>query len=210
MNVDPSKGIGRALFSALTQLAQTSSHPELASAKLILLGFSGTGSLVGRLAEFAPDRVLAVIPTDPGHFDPLGVDTIRLSSKAVAIPQLILTGSADAVSGTQRPYAYFRRYFDRGAPWTFVVQNNAPHCCIMNAKALILTWVDDVVVQRSTRAIGLYGFIENQAERSDRLPGSILSGSSFLVSQPKGHMGWRELVGRALQQSSDVRIHHKG
>jgi hypothetical protein len=71
MNVDPSKGIGRALFAALTQLAQSASHPELRSAKLILLGFSGTGSLVGRFAEFAPDRVLAVIPTAPGHFDPL-------------------------------------------------------------------------------------------------------------------------------------------
>jgi hypothetical protein len=72
MNVDPSKGIGRALLGALTQLAQSSNHPELGSAKLILLGFSGTGSLVGRLAEFAPDRILAVIATAPGHFDPLG------------------------------------------------------------------------------------------------------------------------------------------
>lgn len=42
MNVDPSKGLGRTLFAALTQLAQSSSHLELASAKLILLGFSGT------------------------------------------------------------------------------------------------------------------------------------------------------------------------
>ena len=66
------------------QLAQSSSHPELGSAKLILLGFSGTGSLVGRLAEFAPDRMLAVIPTAPGHFDPLGMDTISLSPKALA------------------------------------------------------------------------------------------------------------------------------
>src|SRR6266849_2322380 len=36
MDMDPSKGIGRALFAALTQLAQSSSQPELASAKLIL------------------------------------------------------------------------------------------------------------------------------------------------------------------------------
>ena len=171
MNVDPSKGIGRALFAALTQLAQTSSHPELGSAKLILLGFSGTGSLVGRLAEFAPDRVLAVIPTDPGHFDPLGVDTITLSSKAIAIPHLILTGSSDAVSGTQRPYEYFRRHFDKGAPWTFVVQNKAPHCCIMNAKSLILRWVDDVVVQRLTRATGWYGFIKNRPSEAIDCPG---------------------------------------
>jgi len=170
MNVDPPKGIGRALFSALSQLAQTSSHPELASAKLILLGFSGTGSLVGRLAQYAPTRVLAVIPTDPGHFDPLGVDTISLSPTAAAIPQLILTGSADAVSGTQRPYAYFRRYFDQGAPWTFVVQNKAPHCCIMNARALILEWLDAVVVQRATRATGWYGFIETRPSEAMDCP----------------------------------------
>ena len=94
MNVDPSKGIGRALLTALRQLAQSSGHGELGSAKIIILGFSGTGSLVGRLAEFAPDRVLAVIPTAPGHFDPLGVDTINLSIKTLAIPQLILVGSS--------------------------------------------------------------------------------------------------------------------
>jgi hypothetical protein len=171
MNVEPSKGLGRALFAALTQLAQSSSHPELASAKLILLGFSGTGSLVGRLAEFAPDRVLAVIPTDPGHFDPLGVDTISLSPKAAAIPHLILTGSADAVSGTQRPYAYFRKYFDQDAPWTFVVQNRSPHCCIMNAKALILEWLNAVVVRRVTRAAtGRYGFIETRPSETTDCP----------------------------------------
>jgi len=127
MNVDPSQGIGRAMLAALTQFAQSSDHAELGAAKLILLGFSGTGSLVGRLADFAPDRVLAVIPTAPGHFVPLGMDTIHLSPKALAIPQLILVGSSDAVSGTQQPYEYFRRHFDQGAAWTFVVQNKAPH-----------------------------------------------------------------------------------
>ena len=106
MNVDPSKGIGRALFSALTLLARTSGDPELASAKLILLGFSGTGSLVGRLAELRRTG-FSRHSTDPGHSDPLGMDTISLSPTAAAIPQLILSGSADAVSGTQRPYAYF-------------------------------------------------------------------------------------------------------
>lgn len=171
MNVEPSMGIGRALFAALTDFAQTSGHSELATAKLILLGFSGTGSLVGRLAEFASDRILAVIPTDPGHFDPLGVDTINLSPDAAAIPHLILAGSADAVSGTARPYAYFRRYFDGGAPWTFVVQDKAPHCCIMNAKALILEWLDAVVIHGATRATGLYGFIETRPSEATDCPG---------------------------------------
>lgn len=171
LNMDPSKGIGRALFSSLSQFADLSGHPELASAKLVLLGFSGTGSLVGRLADYAPDRVLAVLAANPGH-NPLGVDTINLSPKAAAIPQLILTGSTDRITGTQRPYAYFRKYFDQGAPWTFVVQNKTPHCCIINAKALVLQWLDAVVVQRTTRGrgIGWYGFIRTAAETTHGCP----------------------------------------
>jgi dienelactone hydrolase len=170
MNVEPARGIGRALFAALEDFAQSSKHPELASAGLILLGFSGTGSLVGRLADFASNRVLAVIPTDPGHFDPLGVDTISLSPQAAEIPHLILVGSSDAVSGTERPYAYFRKYFDQGSPWTFVVQNRAPHCCILNAKGLILEWVDAVVVQRLRRMTGQYGFIETRPSEATDCP----------------------------------------
>jgi len=47
LNMDPSKGIGRALFAALERFAHLSGHAELGSANVILLGFSGTGSLVG-------------------------------------------------------------------------------------------------------------------------------------------------------------------
>jgi dienelactone hydrolase len=135
MNMDPSRGLGRALLSAFTQFANLSGHPELASVKLILLGFSGTGSLAGRFAEYAPDRVVAVIAAHAGH-NPLGLDTIELSVKATAIPQLIVAGSTDRITGTERPYLYFRKYFDRGAPWTFVVQNRTPHCCVINARAV--------------------------------------------------------------------------
>ena len=81
------------------------------------------------------------------------------SSPTDSTDEAILVGSADAVSGTQRPYDYFRWHFDRGAPWTFVVQNQVPHCCIMNAKALTLEWLDAVVVRRLTRSTGRYGFI---------------------------------------------------
>jgi pimeloyl-ACP methyl ester carboxylesterase len=56
-------------------------------AKVILLGFSGTGALVGRFPEYAPDHVLAAIASDPGHGDTFGVDTINLSTKAAAVPQ---------------------------------------------------------------------------------------------------------------------------
>lgn len=148
MDVDPSKGIGRALFTALEQLANSSGHPELASAKLILSGFSGTGSLVARFAGFAPDRVIAAIPGNPSQFDPLGMDTVTLSPEALAVPQLVLAGSADPVSGTKRPYEYFRKYFEQGAPWAFIIQNKIPHCCIINAKKLILQWIEAMLRER--------------------------------------------------------------
>lgn len=150
MDVDPSKGIGRALSTALEQLAKSSGHPELASAKLILMSFSGGGSLVARMTGFAPDRIIAAIPANPGHFDPLGMDTVNLSPQALAVPQLILTGSADPVSGTKRPYEYFRKYFEQGAPWAFVIQNKIPHCCISNAKKLILLWIEAMLEERQS------------------------------------------------------------
>ena len=170
MNTDPSKGLGRALFSALGQFAESTHHPELASAKLLFLGFSGTGALVGRFPGYAPDRVIAVIASDPGHGEDFGVNTIELSKHAAAVPQLILAGSDDAIAGTQRPYAYFRKYFDQGAPWTFIVQNGTPHCCIINAKALVLEWLDAVVGQRATRRTGSYGYISTKDSQAAECP----------------------------------------
>jgi dienelactone hydrolase len=148
MNVEPSKGIGRAMFTALEQFARSTNHSELSSSKVILLSFSGGGSLVARMVGYAPDRVVAAIPYAPGHFEPLGINTVKLPAEALAIPQLIIANGGDKVCGTQRPYLYFQQYYERGAPWTFVVQNNIPHCCIGNAKNLILTWLEAMIKRR--------------------------------------------------------------
>jgi len=47
MDMNPKHGLGRSLFSALNTLGTESGHPELRDAKLILLGFSGTGAYFG-------------------------------------------------------------------------------------------------------------------------------------------------------------------
>jgi dienelactone hydrolase len=148
MDMDPSHGIGRALFTALDQFAHQTGHSELSSAKLILLGFSGTGALFAHFVGYSPDRVVASIPTDPGHYDPVGIDNVHLPSSALAVPELIMTGGADKICGTQRPYDYFRLYRDRGAPWAFLVQNKTPHCCIINTKSLMLAWLDRIIKMR--------------------------------------------------------------
>jgi hypothetical protein len=117
------------------------------------------------------------------------MDTLTLPRKAAAIPQLILVGSADAVSGTQRPYDYFRRHFDEGAPWTFVVQNRVPHCCIMNAKALMLEWLNAVVVRRLTRATGRYGFIAIEPTDATGCPGQTVPVRTSLCLGSKDDWG---------------------
>jgi hypothetical protein len=153
MDMDPSHGVGRALFTALEQFARQSGHAELSTAKLIVLGFSGTGALFAHFVGYAPDRIVAAIPAAPGHFDPMGVDNVHLPPAALAVPEFVIAGGADKVCGTQRPYNYFRQYWDRGAPWTFLVQNKTPHCCVINTKWLVLEWLEEIIRLRQPSAL---------------------------------------------------------
>jgi hypothetical protein len=75
INVEPAKGLGRALFAALGQLGQMSKHPELGSVGVILMGFSGTGTLVARFPEFALNACARSSP-------PVRATAIRLASTA--------------------------------------------------------------------------------------------------------------------------------
>jgi dienelactone hydrolase len=152
MDVVPEHGIGRALFTALDQLANSAQHPELASSKLVLFGFSGAGSLVARLIAYLPERALAGVEYSPSLYDPLGMDTIDLPENALVVPQLIIANGADNISGTARPYDYFLRHRKRNAPLTFVVQNRVPHCCVANMTSMVLLWLDDVIRQRGPTA----------------------------------------------------------
>src|SRR6267154_2675805 len=74
--------------------------------------FSGTGALFAHFVGYAPDRIVASIPADPGHYDPVGIDNVQLPSSALGVPEFIMTGGADKICGTQRPYNYFRLYRD--------------------------------------------------------------------------------------------------
>jgi dienelactone hydrolase len=173
IDVVPEHGIGRALLAAMDQLAQNAHHPELAWSKLVLLGFSGAGSLVARMTAFVPERILAGIEYSPSQYDPLGMDTIELPDNALIVPQLIITNGADNVAGTKRPYEYFQRHRKRKAPLTFVVQNRVPHCCVANLTSLVLLWLTDVIRERAptaeqkslariSEAGGWTGFIKTQ------------------------------------------------
>ena len=151
MDIIPEHGIGRALLQSLNQFAQQSHHPELSKSKLILFSFSGGGSMVARMIAYAPDRIFAAVEYAPGHWDPIGIDTVKLPEAALSVPQFIVANGADNICGTQRPYAYFGRYHDR-APMTFMIQNRVPHCCVMNVTHIVLLWLEDVIEQQTSSA----------------------------------------------------------
>jgi hypothetical protein len=169
MDMDMSRGVGRSIFTALNDFARQSRHPEIAGAKLIVMGFSGIGAMFGHFVQYAPDRVVAAILANPGQTEPYGMEAMKLGTAALAVPQFIITGGIDDRGGTQRPWDYFSRHWSRGAPWVFLVQNGLPHCCVINARALILQWLDEVLKRREPtwdaplRTInaskGWYGFI---------------------------------------------------
>ena len=145
MDMYPEHGLGRSLFSALDALGKESGHPELRDAKLIVLGFSGTGAYFGHFVAYAPDRVLAAVLTNPGQTDPENVDKIDLDRKSIAVPELIIVGGIDTIGGTTKPYNFYKRYQPEGAPWVYLVQNNIPHCCIINTKSFMLDWLEEVI-----------------------------------------------------------------
>ena len=153
MNMDPSRGVGRALSAALDQFASASHHRELANTRLLFLGFSGAGPLSARLVNYFHQRAVAAVLSAPGHYKPLGIDTVDLNAESLMVPQLIIVGSDDAVSGTALPYLYFKKYRDRGAHWSFVVQNGSPHCCTANARDLILDWLEAVLKEDGMRQL---------------------------------------------------------
>jgi len=155
MNVVPTKGLGPALLRAVDQFAGQTGHGELTSAKLIFLGFSGAGPLCARLVALLPERTIAAVLSAPGHYDPVGIDTVKLDEPRLKVPQLILAGGADNVSGTARPFEYFQKYRRQGAPWAFVIQNGSPHCCTSNAKELIIRWLEAIVKQRMSGVSGV-------------------------------------------------------
>lgn len=145
MDMHPEHGLGRSLFSALNAIGAESGHPELGASKLIVLGFSGTGAYFGHFLAYAPDRVLAAVLTNPGQTDPENVDKVVLDANGVAVPVLIIVGGRDTVGGTGKPYSFYQRYHSQGGPWVYLVQNNIPHCCIIDTKGFILDWLQEVI-----------------------------------------------------------------
>ena len=189
IDVDPNHGLGRALLKAVDQLSVATNHPELKTAPLLLMGFSGAGALVARLVGFAPDRIAAAIVSHGGQVSPLNLDTITLPDVALKTPELILVGGKDNVVGTETAYLYFSKYWERGAPWLFATQNDAGHFCNEDATGLILSWMNNILENLPRR---------NASGHVDRTSGSY----AYFRKRPTGQLSGK----MPLMEAIDLRI----
>ena len=149
LQADATKGPGRALFQALNQLAETTEHPELSSANVILWGFSAAGYLSVSMTSAYPQRVLGAIPYAPAS-EYYNLDNVPVSPDAAHVPMLILGSATDLAAGTQRPMNLFLRGWSQNGRWGFGVQNLLNHCCADSTANVTMPWVKAIAQQQST------------------------------------------------------------
>ena len=149
LQYDASKGPGRALFQALSQFATLTEHPELATANVVVYGFSAAGYLSMTMTNDYPGRVLGAILDAPatGYAD---LNDVAVSATAANIPLLILANADDTQAGTQRPFNLFIRGQAMGAPWGFGVQNATGHCCTDSTRSLLVPWITAIMQDYTT------------------------------------------------------------
>jgi hypothetical protein len=76
----------------LTLLGASSSYSAFSAA-------ASGGSMVVRMVGYAPDRILAGIEYVPGHYEPIGIDTVKLPEAVLSVPQFIIANAADNICG---------------------------------------------------------------------------------------------------------------
>ncbi len=137
---DATKGPGRTLFAALSQYAADNQHPEIATNKVILSGFSAAGVLSITMEKAYPDRVLTAIPYASGSAY-YNLDALRVTQAMAQIPTLVLANAYDSQAGDQLSYRLFQRGSAMGAVWGFAVQNHTDHCCTLSTRDLMIPWI---------------------------------------------------------------------
>ena len=134
--IDPKKGSGRALLTALQTFAQQSGHPELADAPFVLWGVSGGGIWTMNMVVTYPERIAAAFPRAGGW-------STTVNRAALGIPVMLSSGEKDGF----RPEPTLTLYRAEGAVWSIAVEPNNGHC-ICGSKPLSFIFFDAVLGQR--------------------------------------------------------------
>ena len=120
--VNASQGTGQALLDALTVMAGSARHPELAGAPLLLWGMSAGGEFNYEFAAWKPDRVVAFVVNKGGIY------YTALAPRATReIPAILFVGEKDLEFRTNTIAGLFAVNRRAGALWAYAQEPGATH-----------------------------------------------------------------------------------
>ena len=140
--VDVGRGSGQALLDALTALAASSRHPELASAPLLLWGMSAGGEFNYEFTNWKPERVVAFVVNKGGIYY-----TALTSRAARSIPGVLFTGGNDLVSRVSTISGLFALNRRSAALWALANEPGAAHI-VGRSRDFALIFFGDVLALR--------------------------------------------------------------
>jgi dienelactone hydrolase len=134
-------GSGQALLDAVAYLAKKAGHPELATAPLLLWGFSAGGEFNYEFACWKPDRVLAFVVNKGGYyFTHLAPDATR------EVPGLFFIGGKDDEFRIHSIQGIFAVNRQAGAKWKLIIEPEYGHE-LGKSRELALEFFDQAIAQ---------------------------------------------------------------
>lgn len=140
--VNVSKGSGQALLDALGRLATRASHPELASAPLLLWGMSAGGQFNYEFVAWKPERVVAFVVNKGGIYY-----SALLPPAARRVPGMLFVGGKDLEFRTNTIAGLFAVNRRGGALWALAEEPGAAHI-VGRSRDVALMFYEDVLPLR--------------------------------------------------------------
>jgi dienelactone hydrolase len=140
--VHVSNGSGQAFFDALTSLAKSSNHPEVATAPLLLWGMSAGGEFNYELAAWKPERVVAFVVNKGNVYY-----TALASAEARRVPGILFTGEKDLAFRVDAIAGLFAINRRAGALWAYAQEPGVGHE-VAHSREFALVFFDEMLAAR--------------------------------------------------------------
>lgn len=137
-----SHGSGQALLTALSSFSKRTSHPEIATAPLLLWGMSAGGEFNYEFAVWKPERVIAFI-VNKGNF----YYTALASRETRRVPAILFVGEKDLEFRTNTIVGLFAVNRRGGALWALAEEPGTAHA-VGRSRDLGAMFFEDVLPLR--------------------------------------------------------------
>lgn len=140
--VNVSKGTGAAFLEGLNSLAKMSTHPEVATAPLLLWGMSAGGQFNYEFTAWKPERVAAFVANKGGIYY-----SALVPRAAREVPGILYIGGKDLAFRTNTIVGLFAVNRRAGALWSLSDEPGAAHI-VGKSKDMTIAFFEDVMPLR--------------------------------------------------------------